>query len=107
MASKEEIDLVCDIQRLAIEINMQGNVFMHVAYSGHVDSLDVFAYRAPYVLNDEPLAGWGICDHSLYLSTNCKRSPRESVEDIAAYKVHQLEKLKTEMSEFLVDEVAK
>lgn len=107
MASKEEIDLVCDIQRLAIEINMQGNVHMHVNYSGHVNDLSVYAFRAPYVSNDKLLVGWGCCDHCIYLSTDYKISAGELMEDVISYKVEQLEKLKAEMSEFLVDEVVK
>ena len=97
MASPKEIDLVCDIQRICIQINMQKNLHAFWNYSGHVSGLDVYMYKAPYSSNDEMLEGWGVCDRTIYLSTNYTLGYDEKIEDVIAYKVELLEKLKNEL----------
>jgi hypothetical protein len=101
MASPKEIDLVCDIQRICVQINMQRNFNAFWNYSGHVSGLDVFMYKAPYSSDSVFVDGWGVCDRTIYLSTNYMPGLGEKIEDVIAGKLEQLEKLKAELSKLL------
>lgn len=97
MASPKEIDLVCDIQRICVQINMQKNFHAFWNYSGHVAGLDVFMYKAPYSSDAGFVDGWGVCDRTIYLSTNYTLAYGEKIEDVIAFKVELLEKLKADL----------
>lgn len=99
MASPKEIELVGDIARLAIRINMQGKYHTFVNYSGHVQGIDVAVQRAPYP--SDHLDGWTCNDHVIYLSTAYKAWGGEKMKDVIADKVEQLEKLKADLLKFL------
>lgn len=99
MASPKEIELVGEIARLAIRINMQGKYHTFVNYSGHVQGIDVAVQRAPYPSGH--LDGWTCNDHLIYLSTDYKPWSGENMKRVIAGKVEQLEKLKAEMSQLL------
>ena len=99
MASPKEIELVGEIQRLAIRINMQGKYHTFVNYSGHVQSIDVAVQLAPYP--SDCLDGWTCNDHVVYLSTDYKPCSFESIKRVIADKVKQLEKLKSDLGELL------
>lgn len=99
MASTKEIELVGEIQRLAIRINMQGKYHTFVNYSGHVQGIDVMVERAPYPSGH--LDGWACNDRNIYLSTNYQLGWGEKMKDVIAHKVELLEELKTDLSALL------
>lgn len=101
MASPKEIDLVCDIQRICIQVNMQGKYHAFLQYSGHVQLVNVYMYKAPYLQNQAMLKGWTTSEHNVYLSTGYEVGFGEEIEDVIAYKVDQLEKLKADLAKFL------
>jgi hypothetical protein len=101
MASPKEIDLVCDIQRICVQINMQKKLHAFWNYSGHTSGLDVYMYRAPFLSDGGMLEGWSVCDRTIYLSTNYDLSFDETIEDVIAHKVEQLTKLKADLIELL------
>lgn len=100
MATEKEIELACDIQRIGIQINMQGKYHAFVNYIGHVNWLEVRVLPAPFVGDAQPVKGWhGIAldaeDESyVTLSTGCKILDGEEIQDVIDYKVESLEKLK-------------
>lgn len=97
MASPREIDLVCDIQRICVQINMQKNLHAFWNYSGHVGGLDVFMYKAPYSSDAGFVDGWGVCDRTIYLSTGYILGYGEKIEEVIAGKLDQLGKLKADL----------
>jgi hypothetical protein len=99
MASPKEIELVGDIARLAIRINMQGKYHTFVNYSGHVQGIDVAVQRAPYP--SDHLGGWTCNDHVIYLSTDYKALYGESMKRVISDKIAQLEKLKADLLKLL------
>jgi DNA-directed RNA polymerase subunit L len=99
MASTKEIELVGEIQRLAIRINMQGKYHTFVNYSGHVQSVDVAVQLAPYP--SDHLDGWACNDHVIYLSTDYKLFSFENIKRVIADKIEQLEKLKSDLGKLL------
>lgn len=99
MASPKEIELVGEIQRLAIRINMQGKYHTFVHYSGHVQGIGVDVERAPYPSGS--LDGWSCNDRNIYLSTNYQLGWGEKLKDVIAYKVELLEKLKADLGKLL------
>lgn len=101
MATPKEIDLVCDIQRICIQINMQGKYHTFLQYSGHVHGVSAYMYKAPYRQNQTMLEGWTTSEHNVYLSTGYEVGVGEEIEDVIAYKVEKLEKLKAELLELL------
>lgn len=101
MATEKEIQLACEIQRIAIQVNMQGKYHPFVSYSGHVQGLNVYMYKAPYQQNDTMLKGWTTADHNVYLSTGYELGVGEEMKDVVEYKVEILEKIKSELLAFL------
>lgn len=101
MASPKEIDLVCDIQRACIQVNMQGKYHTFLQYSGHVQAVNVYLYNAPYHQNDSMIDGWTTSEHNVYLSTGYEACDGELIEDVIEYKVELLEKMKTEVLSLL------
>lgn len=99
MASTKEIDLVCEIQRTAIQIAVQGKYLPFTGYSPHVAMFEVYIHHNPY--GGEYVEGWSVCDRHVYLSTGYKLSFGEEMQDVVDYKVEQLEKLKADLLEFL------
>lgn len=103
MASDKEIDLVCEIQRLAIRINMQGAYHVHTEFSGHVRGFYVYMHDAKTGKITDKFATH---DHHVYLSAASAPPYGEVVELIVMDKVDQLEKLKAHLSKFSSGEVA-
>lgn len=101
MATQKEIALCQEILGLAISINMTSRYNVWVDFAGHVKSIEVRVTDGKWSENDCPsyLAGWGLNfdenTHHVYLSTDYKLGRGESMEDVTAYKVEQLEKIKT------------
>lgn len=102
MATEREIELVCDIQRLSIQVNMQGKYHAFCEYYGHVNCIDVRLIHAPYgeKLGDS-VDGWHSYDRNVYLSTNYRLSEGEDMADVIEYKIELLEKLKSDLSGML------
>ncbi len=105
MATEKEIMLCQEILGLSIAINMTSRHNVWVDFSGHVKSIEVritdgkWENKTP----DTPyLAGWGLSfdenDHRVYLSTDYELGYGESMEDVIAYKVEKLEKIKSGLS---------
>lgn len=101
MASLKEIDLVCDIQRACIQVNMQGKYHTFLHYSGHVQAVNVYLYNAPYSHNDTMIDGWSTSEHNVYLSTGYEACDGELIEDVIEYKVELLEQMKAEVLSLL------
>lgn len=107
MATEKEIQLVCDIQRIAIQINMQGKYHTFASYSGHVNWIEVRVLPAPFVGDTQPIKGWhgvavGAEDESyVQLSTGYKTLEGEILQDVIDYKVERLEKLKADLLKLL------
>lgn len=99
MASGKEIELVVEIQRIAIRINMQGKYHTFVNYSGHVQSIEVMVERAPYPSGY--LEGWECNERNIYLSTNYSLGWGEKMKDVISQKVELLARLKTDLLELL------
>lgn len=97
MASPKEIDLVCDIQRAAIQVNMQGKYHAWVDYSGHVQGFEVRVGNASDQSYADLLDGWNCHDRNVYLSTGYELGYGEKMKDVIEYKVELLEKLKAEL----------
>lgn len=99
MATEKEIQLACDIQRAAIQINMQGKYCTFVEYSGHVSWLSVRVIHAPYAQASEYVKGLNGFDSDSYvqLSTGYKLDKGEDMQAVAEYKVERLETLKAEL----------
>lgn len=100
MASAKEIDLVGEIQRLAIRVNMQRKFNVWTGFHGHVDAFEV-RISPPWTKNIKDLDGWGCGDRNVYLSTDYKTGYGETIKDVIADKVEKLEKLKADLSVFL------
>lgn len=100
MASEKEIQLVCEIQRIAIQVNMQGKYNTWAEYHGHVNSFDVRA-SLPWHADVEPLEGWGCHEKNVYLSTGYELGYGEEMADVIEDKVERLEKLKADVLSLL------
>ena len=98
MASTKEIELVGEIQRLAIRVNMQGKYHSFFEFSGHTDGVYVYLKDAKTGANINAFAEH---DQHVYLSTNCALGFRETMKNVIADKVAQLEKLKADLAKFL------
>lgn len=100
MATEREIELVCDIQRLAIRVNMQRKFNIWTDFSGHVNSFEV-TISPPWVAGVNTIGGWGSGDKNVYLSTDYKISTGENIKDVIEDKVSQLAIIKEELIKFL------
>lgn len=60
MATKEEMDQVVEVQRMAMTISAQGSFQVHTCYWGHTDELRVWA----------GVDGWQHGDHVFYLGAD-------------------------------------
>lgn len=100
MASAREIELVGEIQRLAIRVNMQRKFSVWSEFHGHVDAFEV-RVSLPWKLHVSELDGWNCGDRNIYLSTGYKTSHGEKMKDVIADKIEQLEKLKFDLAKFL------
>jgi len=100
MASPREIELVGEIHRLAIRVNMQRKYSVWSEFQGHVDAFEV-RVSPPWEAQIKDLDGWGCGDRNVYLSTDYKLGYREKMKDVIADKVDQLEKLKADLAKFL------
>ena len=100
MASAKEIDLIGEIQRLAIRVNMQRKFSVWSEFHGHVDAFEV-RISPPWSADIPDLDGWGCGDRNVYLSTDYKPGYRENMKNVIADKVDQLEKLKADLLKFL------
>lgn len=98
MATSKEIELVGEIQRVAVRVNTQGKYHVFVEFSGHVHALYVYLKHAESGKNVDEFAEF---DQHVYLSTEYKLSRGEGMKDVIACKVEQLEKLKAAMLVFL------
>lgn len=96
MATKREIDLVCEIQRLAIQVNAQRKYSVWADFSGHVDCFEI-TVSLPWVAGISMLDGWGSGARAVYLSTGYKPSFSEDMKDVIEDKVSQLEKIKLDL----------
>lgn len=100
MATYKEIELVGEIQQIAIRVNMQRKYNVWSEFHGHVDAFEV-RISPPWTLGIESVDGWGCNDRNVYLSTGHKPGYGEKMKDVIADKVDQLEKLKTDLLAFL------
>lgn len=100
MASPKEIELVGEIQRIAIRVNMQRKYSVWSEFHGHVDAFEV-RITPPWSANVKEIDGWGCSDRNVYLSTDYKLGYGEKIKNVIAGKVAQLEKLKADLLEFL------
>lgn len=100
MASPREIELVGEIQRLAVRVNMQRKFCVWSEFHGHVDAFEV-RISPPWESHIKDLDGWGCGDRNVYLSTDYKLGYREKMKDVIADKIEQLEKLKADLMKFL------
>lgn len=101
MATQKEIKLCQEITGLAIRINAQSSYSVWAEFHGHVNGFEV-RITEKWVSGINEIDGWGSFDRQVYLSSGCEPSFFESAEDIAATKVAELEKLKADLSKFLV-----
>lgn len=103
MATEKEIQLACDIQRIGIQINMQGKYHTFVEFSGHVNWIEVRVMLAPFASGAALVSGWhGVAteekDNSFVkLSTGYRVSSGENISDVVDHKVEQLEELKSRL----------
>lgn len=103
MATEKEIQLACDIQRIGIQINMQGKYHTFVEFTGHVNWIEVRVLPAPFVSGVALVKGWhgvGVDaeDNSyVQLSTGYQVSRGEIISDVIEHKVEQLEQLKAKL----------
>lgn len=100
MASPKEIELVSEIQRLAIRVNMQRKYNVWSEFHGHVDAFEV-RITPPWSADVKEVDGWGCSDRNVYLSTGYELGYGEKMKDVIADKVKQLEKLKADLLVFL------
>lgn len=100
MATSKEIELVGEIQRIAIRVNMQRKYNVWSEFHGHVDAFEV-RISPPWAANIKDVEGWGCGDRNVYLSTDYKPGYGEKMKDVIADKVGQLEKLKADLLAFL------
>lgn len=101
MASAKEIELVGEIQRLCIRINMQGKYAVFSEYSGHVQLFGVHMVHAPWSSTSPDVDGWTSNDRNIYLSTGYTLGYGEKMKGVIADKIKQLEKLKADLAKFL------
>lgn len=101
MASPKEIELVGEIQRAVVRVNMQGKYNIFCSYSGHVQLIEVHAYHTPWSPESLYVEGWDHCEHNVYLSTGYVLGYGEKMPDVIEYKVELLEKLKADLIELL------
>jgi hypothetical protein len=100
MATQKEIKLCQEITALAIRINAQSSFSVWAEFSGHVNGFEVrVTEKWKSGVND--IEGWGCSDRTVYLSSDREPSFFESIEDIAANKVAELQELKADLSKFL------
>ena len=100
MASTKEIELVGEIQRIAIRVNMQRKYNVWSEFHGHVDAFEV-RITPPWSADVKYVEGWGCSDRNVYLSTGYELGYGEKMKDVIADKVKQLEKLKADLLAFL------
>lgn len=100
MATAKEIELVGEIQRIAVRVNMQRKFCVWSEFHGHIDAFEV-RVSPPWMAQQKDLDGWGCGDRNVYLSTDYKVSYGEKIKDVIADKVAQLEKLKADLLKFL------
>lgn len=98
MASSKEIELAGEIQRTAIRVNIQGKYHAFVEFSGHTHAIYVYLKGAKTGANVDAFAEY---DQHVYLSTDYRLSFGESMKNVIAYKVTQLEDLKANLMKFL------
>lgn len=98
MASSKEIELAGEIQRTAIRVNIQGKYHTFVEFSGHVHAIYVYLKDAKTGANVDAFAEH---DQHVYLSTDYRLSFGESIKNVIADKVAQLERLKADLLQFL------
>lgn len=100
MASGKEIELVAEIQRIAIRVNMQRKYSVWSEFHGHVDAFEV-RISPPWTVDVKDLDGWGCSDRNVYLSTDYELGYGEKMKDVIADKIQQLENLKADLLAFL------
>jgi len=100
MASGKEIELVAEIQRIAIRVNMQRKYNVWSEFHGHVDAFEV-RITPPWTADVKGIDGWGCSDRNVYLSTGYELGYGEKMTDVIADKVGQLEELKADLLAFL------
>lgn len=100
MATSKEIELVGEIQRIAIRVNMQRKYNVWSEFHGHVDAFEV-RISPPWTEDSKILDGWNCGDRNVYLSTDYRLGYGEKMKDVIADKVAQLEKLKADLLAFL------
>lgn len=98
MATSKEIELAGEIQRIAIRVNIQGKYHTFVEFSGHVNAIYVYLKDAKTRAHVDAFAEH---DQHVYLSTGYRLSFGESMKNVIADKVSQLEKLKADLLKFL------
>ena len=106
MAAQHELELCQEILGLAIRINMQPTYSVWAEFHGHVDTLEVRVSKK-WKEGEPDIEGWSCFgdDNTVTLSTNY-RIPSIKPSEIIKGRVKALEKLKRELSKFLVGEVA-
>lgn len=100
MATQKEIKLCKEITALAIRINAQSSYSVWAEFHGHVNGFEV-RITEKWKSGSNDIEGWGCSDRCVYLSSDREPSFFESIEEIAASKVAELENLKADLSKFL------
>ena len=98
MATSKEIELVGEIQRIAVRVNMQGKYHVFIEFSGHVNAVYVYLKDAK---TGKHIDAFAEHDQHVYLSTSYIAGIGEKMRDVIADKVAQLEKLKADLLAFL------
>lgn len=101
MATQKEIKLCQEITGLAIRINAQSSYSVWAEFHGHVNGFEV-RITEKWEKGRDDIEGWGSADRLVYLSSGCEPSFFESADDLAEAKVIELEKIKSDLSKFLV-----
>lgn len=64
MATKEQIQAVLVVQRICMQISVQGRYEFHTYYWGHTDEISAWGNTKGRSCD---IPGWGSRDHTLYL----------------------------------------
>lgn len=98
MATSKEIELVGEIQRIAVRVSTQGKYHAFVEFSGHVHAVYVYLKDAK---TGAHIDAFSEHDKHVYLSTDYRLSFGESMKSVISDKVSQLESLKVDLLKFL------
>lgn len=88
MATQERIRAALEITRIAMQVSIQGKYHVFANYSGHIDSLNIYAYEAKGdysgPANKEPMKGWSCIDkgRTIYLDTCSDEAINAMADDV-------------------------